>query len=78
MNLWLIPLLPLVGAAINGLFGSASRTEQCRRSALLFPGRRFVYTWWVAAQFFPNPSTIIQTYGLPWIKVGNFTVEYGF
>ena len=37
-----------------------------------------LYTWWIAAQFFPNPSTIIQTYGLPWLKVGSFTVEYGF
>src|ERR1700757_5474952 len=78
MILWLIPILPLVGAAINGLFGRRFSNRTVSAIGLLFPGLAMLYTWWIAAQFFPNPGTIIQTYGLPWIKVGSFTVEYGF
>ena len=78
MILWLIPILPLVGATINGLFGRRFSNRTVSAIGLLFPGLAMLYTWWIAAQFFPNPGTIIQTYGLPWIKVGSFTVEYGF
>src|SRR6201997_3674753 len=78
MILWLIPILPLVGAAINGLFGRRFSNRTVSAIGLLFPGLAMLYTWWIAAQFFPHPGTIIQTFSFPWIKVGSFTVEYGF
>src|SRR5579884_1823517 len=78
MLLWLIPILPLVGSAINGLFGRRFSKGLVATVGLLFVGLSMLYTWYVAAQFFAHPGTIVQTYGLTWIQAGSFSVEYGF
>ncbi len=51
LNLWLIPVLPLVGASINGLFGKRFSRQTVLAIALGFSGAAFVMALWIAAQF---------------------------
>ena len=80
LNLWLIPLLPLAGAAINGLLGKRFPKALVNTIALGFTGAAFAYAVWVAMQFFGMPANQIpyieshQT----WMAAGSFSVDYGF
>ncbi len=83
LNLWIIPLLPLAGAAINGLFGKRFPRALVSIIALGFTAAAFAYALWVAAQFadmpqsaLPHIETVLPS--LPWIQAGNFAVYYGF
>jgi NADH-quinone oxidoreductase subunit L len=78
MILWLIPILPLAGCAINGLFGRRFSKSVVTAVGLLFPGLSMLYAWWVTALYFGHAGTIVQSYGLRWIAAGNFSVEYAF
>ena len=48
MHLWLVPLLPLIGCAINGLLGRRFSHGAIKAIALGFPGLSMVYAWYVA------------------------------
>ena len=41
LNLWLIPILPLAGAAINGFLGKKSSRQAVTTIALFFSGAAF-------------------------------------
>ena len=41
LNLWLIPILPLAGAAINGFLGKKSSRQAVTTVALFFSGAAF-------------------------------------
>ena len=41
LNLWLIPILPLAGAAINGFLGKRSSRTAVTTTALFFSGAAF-------------------------------------
>ena len=41
LRLWIIPLLPLAGAAINGLFGRRFKNSMVATVALFFTGASF-------------------------------------
>ena len=43
LHLWLIPLLPLLGAAINGLFGKRFLGPAIAAVALVFTGAAFAW-----------------------------------
>jgi NADH-quinone oxidoreductase subunit L len=79
-NLWLIPILPLVGSAINGLFGKRFPRNLVSGVALLFPGAALAYAIWVVTQF----SNLAQSQVphierlFPWIEANGFRAEYGF
>ncbi len=49
--LWLIPVLPLAGAAINGLLGRRASKTAVTTVALVFPGLAFALALWIAAGF---------------------------
>ena len=51
LHLWLIPVLPLVGAAINGLFGKRFSRQTVSAIALGFCGAAFAMVLWILAQF---------------------------
>ncbi len=46
LNLWAIPLLPLVGAAINGLLGHRFKNAMVSAIALLFTAASFAWAAW--------------------------------
>ena len=79
MHLFIIPLLPLAGAAINGLLGKRFSKALVNTIALGSTALAFAYALWVAAQFFglpPDQIPHIEHYAT-WMSSGNFSVEYG-
>jgi NADH-quinone oxidoreductase subunit L len=75
-HLWLIPLLPLAGAAINGLLGKRFSRQTVSAVALGFCGAAFVMALWVAAQF-SSLLPVAQSLA-PWIRAGDFQVDFAF
>src|SRR5213596_3959018 len=77
LNLWLIPVLPLIGAALNGLFGKRLTRQAVVTVALAFSGAAFGLALFVAARFstleLPHVETVAQ-----WIRSGTFSVDFAF
>ena len=76
-NLWIIPVLPLVGAAINGLFGRRFKNSMVSAVALLFTAASFAYALWAAFQWWGQTGPHIETVG-DWIWAGSFHAPFGF
>jgi NADH-quinone oxidoreductase subunit L len=77
LNLWLIPILPLAGAALNGLLGKRSSRRAVTTIALLFSGAAFAMALWVTMRF----SSLSLPYHenlAHWIRSGSFTVDFAF
>src|SRR3954466_90437 len=77
LNLWVIPLLPLAGAAINGFFGRRSSRRAVTTIALVFCGAAFAIAVYVAARF-SSLSLPYQESVATWIGAGNFSVDFAF
>jgi NADH-quinone oxidoreductase subunit L len=77
LHLWLIPLLPLIGAAINGFFGRRSSRPAISAVALVFSGAAFAMALWIVFQFssltLPHTETLAT-----WIQSGAFQVDFAF
>jgi NADH-quinone oxidoreductase subunit L len=75
LNLWLIPVLPLAGAAINGFLGKKSSRQAVTTIALFFSGAAFAWALVVAARVsFPHPPEFFAH----WIRSGSFSVDFAF
>ncbi|HEV2397280.1 MAG TPA: proton-conducting transporter membrane subunit, partial [Candidatus Sulfotelmatobacter sp.] len=75
--LWLIPVLPLAGAAINGFLGRKSSKTAVTTIALVFPGLAFALALWIAFSF----SSAAAPYGFQlahWIRSGTFSADFAF
>ncbi|HLY99510.1 MAG TPA: NADH-quinone oxidoreductase subunit L [Candidatus Angelobacter sp.] len=77
LHLWVIPLLPLMGAAINGLFGRRFRNSMVSSIALLFTGASFAWALWAALQWVHQPARYVEILG-DWIWAGDFHAPFGF
>src|SRR5215468_5638972 len=81
LNLWVIPLLPLAGAAINGLFGRRFKNSVVSAVALFFTALSFAWAVWATAQWWGHTEPYIQTLG-DWIWAGagatSFHAPFGF
>jgi len=77
LNLWLIPILPLAGAAINGFFGKKSSRQAVTAVALFFSGAAFAMALWVAVRF-SSLSLPYQEFLAHWIRSGNFAADFAF
>src|SRR4249919_543005 len=81
LNLWVIPLLPLIGAAINGLLGRRFKNAMVSAIALLFTAVSFGWAAWavwnglqyVNAEHKPHIETVAT-----WITAGKFSAPFGF
>ena len=76
-HLWIIPVLPLIGAAINGLFGRRFKNSLVSSIALFFTAASFAYAVWAALQWWPHTNAHIELLG-DWIWAGNFHAQFGF
>src|SRR5579885_2678142 len=56
LHLWLIPVLPLVGTAINGLFGRRFARQTVAAVALTFCGLAFALALYVGALLVAGPA----------------------
>jgi len=77
LNLWLIPILPLAGAAINGFLGNKSSRQAITTVALFFSGAAFAMALWVAARF-SSLSLPYQEFVAHWIRSGSFSADFAF
>src|SRR5512147_195498 len=75
-HLWLIPLLPLLGFAINGLFGRRFSRKLVAFVGLFFCGASMAWGWRVAYSFLHAPGAYNAHYGT-WFSAGSFSVAYG-
>ena len=77
LHLWLIPVLPLIGAAINGFFGRRFSRQTVSAVALTFCGAAFAMALYVAARFssldLPHAEFLAH-----WIRSGSFMVNFEF
>jgi NADH-quinone oxidoreductase subunit L len=77
LHLWLIPVLPLIGAAINGWFGKRFSRQTVSGVALAFSGAAFAKVLVTAAQFsalnLPHMETVAT-----WIRAGGFQADFAF
>jgi NADH-quinone oxidoreductase subunit L len=77
LHLWLIPILPLIGAAINGFFGRRLSRQAVSAVALTFCGAAFLMALYVAARFSTLELPHAEYLG-HWIRSGNFMVNFEF
>ena len=80
LHLWVIPLLPLMGAAINGLLGRRFKNSMVSAVALLFTAVSFTWAVWAVWTAWPGGSISlphIETVGT-WISAGGFSAPFGF
>src|SRR5438309_9350297 len=77
LNLWLIPILPLAGAAVNGFFGKKSSRQAVTIVGLFFSGAAFAWALGVAFRF-SSLELPYQEYLAHWIRSGNFMVNFEF
>ena len=75
LNLWLIPALPLAGAAINGFLGKKSSRTAVTTVGLVFPGAAFAWALLVALRF-SSLDLPYQEYVAHWIRYGNFSADF--
>jgi NADH-quinone oxidoreductase subunit L len=75
--LWLIPLLPLVGAAVNGFLGRSFSKKTVAGVAWFFSGAAFL----LAARVLLSVGSLTLPYvepGISWIRSGDFHVNFAF
>src|SRR5579864_8067663 len=77
LYLWVIPLLPLAGAAINGVFGRRFKNSMVSAVALFFTAVSFGWAVWATAQWWGHSDPYIQNLG-DWIWAGRFHAPFGF
>jgi NADH-quinone oxidoreductase subunit L len=77
LSLWLIPTLPLAGAAINGFLGKKSSRTAVTTVGLFFSGAAFAWALTVALRF-SSIALPYQEYLAHWIRSGNFSVDFAF
>src|SRR6266849_6216212 len=77
LHLWLIPVLPLLGAAINGIVGKKFSRQTVAGVALLFSGAAFAMVLSVAFRFSSLATPHIETLAT-WIRAGSFQADFAF
>jgi NADH-quinone oxidoreductase subunit L len=75
--LWIVPILPLAGAAINGFFGRHSSKKAITTTAVFFSGAAFALALYIAAGF--SSASAPYSYDLAhWFRTGSFQVDFSF
>jgi len=75
--LWLVPILPLAGAAVNGFFGRRSSKKAITAVALIFCGAAFFMALVIASGF--SSASAPYYFNLAhWLRSGSFQVDFSF
>jgi NADH-quinone oxidoreductase subunit L len=75
LNLWLIPVLPLAGAAINGFLGKKSSRTAVSIVGLFFSGAAFAWALSVVLRI-SSDALPYQEYVAHWIRSGSFSADF--
>ncbi len=74
--LWIVPLLPLLGAAINGLFGAKWPNKIVNIAAIGSTGLSFLAALEAVREFFDSGQTLFRREFFTWITAGNFRAGF--
>ncbi len=74
--LWIVPLLPLLGAAVNGLFGAKWPNKIVNGVAIGSTGLSFLCALKAVREFFESGQVLFHKEFLTWIAAGNFRVGF--
>jgi len=75
--LWLIPVLPLAGAAVNGFMGYRSSKRAVTTVALVFPALSFFLALKIAFEFSSDAAPYVFNLA-HWIRSGTFSADFSF
>src|SRR5579884_2777695 len=76
MQLWLIPIFPLAGFAINGLFGR--RFSKALINTVAIAGVILSFAWALKAILTADLSAVHSEHYFTWIQSGTFTANWDF
>lgn len=74
--LWIIPLLPLIGATVNGLFGAKWPNTIVNSVALGATGLSFLCALEAVREFFAQGQALVHREYFDWIIAGNFRAGF--
>jgi NADH-quinone oxidoreductase subunit L len=74
--LWIIPLLPLLGSAVNGLFGAKWPNEIVNGVAIGSTGLSFLCALEAVREFFASGQVLFHKEFFTWIAAGNFRAGF--
>jgi NADH-quinone oxidoreductase subunit L len=74
--LWIILALPLLGAAINGLFGAKWPNKIVNTVAIGSTGLSFLAALEAVREFFGNGQVLVHKHYFDWISAGKFTAGF--
>jgi NADH-quinone oxidoreductase subunit L len=74
--LWIIPLLPLLGSAINGLFGAKWPNKYVNIAAIGSTGLSFLFALEAVREFFDSGQVLFHKEFFTWIAAGNFRAGF--
>ncbi|HZV90276.1 MAG TPA: NADH-quinone oxidoreductase subunit L [Candidatus Binatus sp.] len=75
-HLWIIPLLPLLGSAINGLLGGKWPNSIVNSVALGATGLSFAFALEAVREFFVGGQVPVHKHFFDWISTGAFTAGF--
>ncbi|MHB1935343.1 MAG: NADH-quinone oxidoreductase subunit L [Acidobacteriaceae bacterium] len=79
LHLWLLPLFPLAGFAINGILGRRLPKPLVSLVALLFPAAALVQVLWIVARARQGiVLPYLESFSTPWIAVTGFHASFSF
>src|SRR2546427_3664228 len=76
--LWIVPLLPLLGAAVNGLFGAKWPNKIVNGVAIGSTGLSFLSALKAVREFFESGQVLFHKEFFTWIAAGKFPVGLHF
>jgi NADH-quinone oxidoreductase subunit L len=74
--LWIVPLLPLLGSAVNGLFGAKWPNKIVNSVAIGSTGLSFLAAIEAVREFFESGQTLFHKEFFTWIAAGNFRAGF--
>jgi len=74
--LWIIPLLPLLGSAVNGLFGAKWPNKLVNVVAIGSTGLSFLCALEAVREFFESGQVLFHKEFFTWIAAGNFRAGF--
>ncbi|HKE34222.1 MAG TPA: NADH-quinone oxidoreductase subunit L [Candidatus Acidoferrum sp.] len=74
--LWIIPLLPLLGSAINGLLGAKGPNKFVTAVAITSTGLSFLCALEAVREFFASGQALFHKEFFTWITAGNFRAGF--
>lgn len=75
-SLWIIPLLPLLGGAVNGIFGAKWPNKMVNTVALGATGLSFLAAVEAVLEFFAQGQALVRHEYFDWIVAGNFRAGF--